>query len=503
VKRASTEIRENKPLKRFPWASAAASHRAEAAMLLTIGLAAHTLHRTKAAVLMGRGLGWAVAVLLILVWLPASAATWIVQDSITETAAKASTGDTLVIIGPKIFHEHVTISKPLRLIGTNAPVISAEGKGTPLTVTANSAQVFGISIRDGGNDLGAFDSGIMVTASDVTVSRCRVAGGGFGIYLRGVSDCCVENNTIMGNSGVPASQRGNGIHLWKSKGSRITGNVISGTRDGAYFSYADGNLIASNRIENTRFGIHYMYSNENRLLENYLTGNAVGAALMFARKCQVEGNRAVANRRHGILLKQVEHSHFIRNSVYGQNRGFFIQQAAQDRFEDNLIANNDIGLYLSNGSEQNVFIGNAFVQNVDQVWQPQDEKEMGRLASNRFNEKRRGNFWSDYTGTDANGDGIGDTPYHETDLYGYVVDHHPEARVFALSPAVALLRKSEELVPLLDTQGITDAYPLAQIPSRLALLLIDLKAMASPAKSAAAASAQGLGTPLSQTLSMK
>jgi nitrous oxidase accessory protein len=85
---------------------------------------------------------------------------------------------------------------------------------------------------------------------------------------------------------------------------------------------------------------------------------------------------------------------------------------------------------------------------------------MGRLASNNFHEVHRGNFWSDYTGSDNDGNGIGDTPYHETDVLGYIVDRHPEARVFALSPAATLLRKSEEVLPLLDVQGVTDSYPL-------------------------------------------
>ena len=39
------------------------------------------------------------------------------------------------------------------------------------------------------------------------------------------------------------------------------------------------------------------------------------AALMFARNCEVMDNCAFGNRRHGILLKQVEHSRFARNSL--------------------------------------------------------------------------------------------------------------------------------------------------------------------------------------------
>jgi nitrous oxidase accessory protein len=163
----------------------------------------------------------------------------------------------------------------------------------------------------------------------------------------------------------------------------------------------------------------------------------------------------------------LDNSQVIGNVVYGQNRGFFIQQAAMNRFENNIIATNDIGVYLSNGSEQNVFVGNAFVRNIDHVWQPPFDRDLGSRGPNAFYEDRRGNYWSDYAGADADGNGLGDTPYHETDVYGYVVDRYPEAKVFALSPAVSLLRKTEELLPVLDLPGITDLFPLMRPATRV------------------------------------
>lgn len=401
----------------------------------------------------------AVAILLSSA-LACSAATIHVTDSIAGALKNADAGDTVEVQGPAIFHEHITIDKPVHLVGVNFPIVDSDGSGTPLTIRATNVFVTGLTVRNGGGDLGKADSGIMIDASRAVVTDCRVEGGAFGIYLHAANDCRVENNAVLGNTNIPPAQRGNGIHLWNSKRNTITGNFITGTRDGAYFSYADSNVIASNRIEHTRFGIHYMYSHQNRLIGNTLTANAVGAALMFARNCEVTDNRAFGNRRHGILLKQVEHSHFARNTVTGQNRGFFIQQAVGNRFEQNEISRNDIGLYLSNQSEENVFTENAFTDNAQQVWQPTDEFEKGALASNRFADSGRGNFWSDYTGEDANHDGIGDTPYHQTDAFGYIVSRHPEARVFALSPAAALVRKGEEVLPLLAVQGVTDPAPL-------------------------------------------
>jgi nitrous oxidase accessory protein len=231
-----------------------------------------------------------------------------------------------------------------------------------------------------------------------------------------------------------------------------------------YFSFADNNLIAGNRVGESRFGIHYMYSHQNQLLTNSLCDNVVGATLMFSRQALVEGNIILRNRRHGMVLKQFDSSRILRNVIAGQNRGLFVQQANQNHFEGNTIATNDIGLYLSNVSEDNVFVGNAFIRNTDQVWQPPFETERGQKGPNAFCQSGRGNYWSDYTGTDRNHDGIGDTPYHETDVFGYILDRHPEARAFALSPAVALLRKSEELMPLLDTSGVTDLAPLMNPP---------------------------------------
>jgi nitrous oxidase accessory protein len=397
---------------------------------------------------------------LVLCFDSASGATLSASRSLGEAVTQAEPGDTILLQGPSVFHERVVVSKPLHLVGANSPVLDADGSGTALTVTASNVVIEGLVIRKFGHDLTTADSGIMIHGQQTTVRDCLVEGDGFGIYLRAADACVIEHNEIWGDSARPSAARGNGIHLWKTRGNRIQNNTIHDKRDGMYFSYADDNWITGNTVRDTRFGIHYMYSHQNRLLTNSLTRNAVGATLMFSRQSLVEGNLVCANRRHGMVFKQLDSSRILNNVVAGQNRGFFVQQASQNRFEGNLIATNDIGLYLSNCSEQNTFVGNAFIRNADQVWQPPFETQQGRNAPNLFTENGRGNFWSDYTGTDRNHDGIGDTPYHETDVFGYIVDRHPEARVFALSPAVALLRKGEELVPLLDTAGVTDYAPL-------------------------------------------
>jgi nitrous oxidase accessory protein len=399
-----------------------------------------------------------------LICCPALAKTIVATDSIVAALAVAGEGDTVVVPGPKAFREHVIVTNAVHLLGTNAPVIDGDGAGTPLILAAEGATLAGFVVRNSGHDLVKLDAGILVRADGVSVRQCRVENDGFGIYLRGVNECRIEGNEVIGSGKATPSGRGNGIHLWKAQRNHIVGNTVREKRDGLYFSYADYNLIGGNTVSETRFAIHYMYSHQNQLLTNTLTRNTVGATLMFSRQALVQGNVVTANRRHGIVLKQFDSSRVFGNVICGQNRGLFVQQANQNWFEGNLIATNDIGLYLSNVSEENVFTGNAFVRNTDQVWQPPFEKSQGRAGPNSFSEHGRGNYWGDYTGTDRNQDGIGDTPYHETDAFGYIVDRHPTARLLAMSPAVTLLRKGEELMPVLDTEGVTDVAPLMNPP---------------------------------------
>lgn len=388
------------------------------------------------------------------------AATLPATRSISQAIALAQAGDTVLVEGPGPFRERLLLNKSIRLVGTNSPIVDGEAFGTPLTIAAPDCEVRGLIIHNSGHDLAAFDSGIMITAPRATVADCAIEADGFGIYIRGANECVLERNLIAGTTNMVSAARGNGIHLWKTQRNRILGNLIHDKRDGMYFSYANDNLIGGNRVWDTRFGIHYMYSHQNRLLTNCLTRNVVGATLMFSRQSVISGNIVTENRRHGMVFKQLDNSQVRDNLVSGQNRGLFIQQANQNRFEGNVIATNDIGLYLSNSSEQNVFVANDFIHNATQIWQPPFETAQGGKGPNSFTENGRGNYWSDYTGSDRNHDGIGDTPYHQTDVFGYIVDRHPEARVFALSPALSLLRKGEELLPLLNLPGVTDGAPL-------------------------------------------
>jgi hypothetical protein len=83
----------------------------------------------------------------------------------------------------------------------------------------------------------------------------------------------------------------------------------------------------------------------------------------------------------------------------------------------NVIANNQQGLFFGFNNKEGtipsdvVINHNDFERNVVQLSGCGCKSPNASEPGHSWDDGRQGNFWSDYNGTDANGDGIGDTPY--------------------------------------------------------------------------------------------
>src|SRR5437899_5528910 len=130
---------------------------------------------------------------------PAQSKTMVVRNSIADTLAEASNGDSVLIEGPRGFHEHVVVTNGVHLLGTNPPVLDGDGEGTPLVLAAPHATASGLIIRNSGHDLTKLDAGVLISADHVAVKDCRIENDSFGIYLRGANNCSIEHNSVLGN----------------------------------------------------------------------------------------------------------------------------------------------------------------------------------------------------------------------------------------------------------------------------------------------------------------
>ncbi|MHB8416678.1 MAG: nitrous oxide reductase family maturation protein NosD [Myxococcales bacterium] len=376
--------------------------------------------------------------------------------SLAEALARAVAGDTIEVCGRQ--RGAVVIPAGVAVIGRPGAVI--DGLGAPIAVTlGDRARLESIEVGGERGDVATDDAAVLVTGRGAAVRHVRVRARAFGIYLREARGAEVIGCEVEGSAGRPPERRGNGIHVWNSSGNRISGNRIHGTRDGLYLSFAQHNRIERNEIWDVRYGIHDMYSDDNVIGGNRLHGCIGGAALMFCKRNVFEGNVSDDNLRYGLLLRDVDSTELDRNELVRDGKGLFVQHSFENRFVANWIGGNLIGLHLSAQAEENLFSGNAFVGNAQQVL-----LRGGR--DNRWDDGSRGNYWSDYDGLDRDGDGIGDSAYRAGDLASYLADAYPMVRVLEMGPAYDALRAAEAAFPVIDYPGVIDRRPLVIPPPR-------------------------------------
>ncbi len=396
----------------------------------------------------------AAAATLAAASLAATAAEWTVRpgEPIAAAIARAAPGDTVVVERGR-YEGHLVVDKPLILRGVGRPTVSAGNAGDVVRVRSSDVTIEGFILRDSGDDLTAQNAGVYVEPGSARVAIVRnvFAYTLFGIWLQKADDALVRGNVITGKRDHASAQRGNGIQLYASERARIEANEICFTRDGIYVDISHHARFVGNRIHDVRYGTHYMNSWHNVWENNDSYHNRGGLALMDVRDQVVRGNRAWGNTDHGIMLRSIQDSVIEDNVVAGNARGFFIYDAEHNVIRGNLVAGNGVGAHVAAGSYRNVVDGNDFVGNREQVRYvaTRDEAWGGH----------EGNFWSNYLGWDADGDGAGDVAYEANDLVDRLTWRYPMARLLLNSPAVHALRLVAEAFPILRPPSVVDAHP--------------------------------------------
>jgi parallel beta-helix repeat protein len=169
-----------------------------------------------------------------------------------------------------------------------------------------------------------------------------------------------------------------------------------------------------------------------------LTGNYDGVQLAFTYDSTIIGN-LIQNNSRGIRLFGSSDNNVADNNIVGNNEGIRLDQRSfstgigigsqmstvvfattGNLITKNNFTSNTYGVaigdsYGSGPGTPNEISGNTFYHNYfnnkNQVNMPYRSSTQPQTAKNAWDNGEEGNYWSDYNGTDANHDGIGDTPY--------------------------------------------------------------------------------------------
>lgn len=398
-----------------------------------------------------------VVVLLLAAAIPALAQRRIAvsprPNAIRDAVAASRPGDTILVRAGRYTDPEVVIDKPLVLLGDGNAVLDGQGKHGLLRVRADDVTVRGLTLVNVGSSHVDDRAALRVEdARRCVIADNRIDDGFFGIYLANVQDCEVRGNTIRGRA-TRETDAGNGIHLWTSRRIAISGNRVSGHRDGVYFEFVHDSDVTDNvSTGNLRYGLHFMYSDDCRYDRNTFARNGSGVAVMYTKRVQMTGNRFEDNwgpAAYGLLLKEISDARLERNVFARNTTGLVADGANRVVAERNEFTANGWALRLDASTDggrfdANVFAGNTF-----------DVTTNSRSPSTTFS----GNYWDAYRGYDLNHDGVGDVPHRPVRLFSVLIEHHPSAIILMRGAFVELLDAAERVMPTLTPDRLVDAAP--------------------------------------------
>jgi parallel beta-helix repeat protein len=221
-----------------------------------------------------------------------------------------------------------------------------------------------------------------------------------------------DGYTLQGYGSFLAT--GNGISMPSSRTNVTVRNThITQFRQGIWLNSSSNNNICGNNITDSVSGIWLISSSNNSIYGNTITGSESDIALDYYSSYNNVSGNVLENSKYGNGVTIGNHSN--HNSISGNNitnndgQGIWIgfASAYTGIIGNNITGNNLSGIWLDGSYLPNI---TAYHNNFIDNGQPVTAQELtNNVWDNAY--PSGGNYWSDYTGADANGDSIGDTPY--------------------------------------------------------------------------------------------
>jgi parallel beta-helix repeat protein len=285
-------------------------------------------------------------------------------STIESAVTAASPGDTVIVASGR-FNESIVIDKGLNLTGApnHGTVINATGSGHAAVTVLNTLDV---SIQ-----------GFTIIDHDLFNNSLTVAGS--------------SHVTVSGNL-MTASMESNGTYVYDSSDVTVIGNTFTGNLYGVAVQGGFSNLVEANNSTGNVAGLGVFGSQADKVTDNVFRHGSFGLRLLGSSGDIIARNVMANNSFAGTYLENSTGNRILENSVDFNNAvsttyGLYLSSSTNNRIYYNNVRNNSIQIYA--------------------VATPRD------ITNNIWNDSSlanpKGNFWSDYKGTDTDGDGVGDT----------------------------------------------------------------------------------------------
>ncbi len=191
----------------------------------------------------------------------------------------------------------------------------------------------------------------------------------------------VDDPYVIDGGEIDAGNHDYGIRIEHTDSYVVIKNLkITGANQAAIsLSFAKHVRISTVTVDGNWIGISATFCSDIAITDSTLENNTDAIHLFFSRKCQLA-----------------------RNHIERNDTGIWLDASDNNAIAANTLLNNHSGIYLNLGAQDNLIHRNAFRQ---------QQFDAVATSPNSWSYNGSGNYWSKYSGSDSNNDGIGDSAY--------------------------------------------------------------------------------------------